>query len=156
MAKTVRSCIESIPWSNKREQTRKRACCSRHRRPLSLSFKFHLYSPRFVRRVPPVCRLQAWATVLAKEKRSLVCEIKARAPAEIVGAHLRFLSRTGTWERLLLDLNKILESAVSQREQAVGLLSEQVAPETRGASGHGRTTHCESVRVDAKREWARR
>ncbi|CAM9856752.1 unnamed protein product, partial [Ectocarpus sp. 8 AP-2014] len=86
-------------------------------------------------------RLQAWATVLAKEKRSLVCEIKARAPAEIVGAHLRFLSRTGTWERLLLDLNQILETAVSQREQAVGLLSEQVAPETRGASGQGRTTH---------------
>ncbi|CBN74823.1 hypothetical protein Esi_0043_0102 [Ectocarpus siliculosus] len=86
-------------------------------------------------------RLQAWATVLAKEKRSLVCEIKARAPAEIVGAHLRFLSRTGTWERLLLDLNQILETAVSQREQAVGLLSEQVALETRGASGQGRTTH---------------
>ncbi|CAM9133217.1 unnamed protein product, partial [Ectocarpus sp. 4 AP-2014] len=86
-------------------------------------------------------RLQAWATVLAKEKRSLVCEIKARAPAEIVGAHLRFLSRTGTWERLLLDLNQIHETAVSQREQAVGLLSEQVAPETRGVSGQGRTTH---------------
>ncbi|CAM9112952.1 unnamed protein product [Ectocarpus sp. 12 AP-2014] len=86
-------------------------------------------------------RLQAWATVLAKEKRSLVCEIKARAPAEIVGAHLRFLSRTGTWGRLLLDLNQILETAVSQREQAIRLLSEQVAPETRGASGQGRKTH---------------
>ncbi|CAB1110263.1 unnamed protein product [Ectocarpus sp. CCAP 1310/34] len=95
-------------------------------------------------------RLQAWATVLAEEKRSLICEMKARAHAEIVGAHLRFLSRTGTWERLLLDLNQILQTAMSQREQAIGLLSEQVAPETRGASGQGRTAHCESVRVDAK------
>eukprot|EP00752_Nemacystus_decipiens_P004495 g4104.t2 len=80
-----------------------------------------------------VKRLQAWATQLSEEKRSLACEVKACAPAEVVGAHLRFIARTGTWERLLLDFHEILELAVREREQAVGLLSDQFSSETPGA-----------------------
>lgn len=87
-------------------------------------------------------RLQAWAALLSEEKRSLACEIKVRAPAEVVGAHLRFITRTGTWERLLLDLHEILESAVREREQAVGLLSAQFS-ETPGAPRHALRTPCE-------------
>lgn len=52
--------------------------------------------------------------------------IKARAPPEVVGAHVRFLARTGTWNRLLLELNEILETAVRERQQAAGLLSERL------------------------------
>lgn len=90
-------------------------------------------------------RLQAWAVMLSEEKRSFVSEIKARAPAEVVGAHMRFIARTGTWERLLLDLNVILESAIREREEAVGLLSRQCTSETPGAPpGHVlRTPLCE-------------
>ena len=79
-------------------------------------------------------RFQAWAALLAEEKHSLAGGIKARAPPEVVGAHVRFLSRTGTWSRLLLDLNEILERAVRERQQAVGLLSERLL--SGGTPGH--------------------
>eukprot|EP00903_Cladosiphon_okamuranus_P009830 g9343.t1 len=83
-----------------------------------------------------VKRLQAWAALLSEEKRSLACKIKAHAPAEVVGAHLRFIARTGTWERLLLDLHEILELAISEREQAVRLLSEEFLCAKPGAPRH--------------------
>lgn len=68
----------------------------------------------------------------------MACRTKARAPAEVVGAHLRFLARTGTWERLLLDLHQILETAFFEREQAVELLSAQVNLAAHGDPGHAR------------------
>ncbi|CAM9190525.1 unnamed protein product, partial [Hapterophycus canaliculatus] len=88
-----------------------------------------------------VVRLQAWAMLLSQGKRSLVYGVKARAPAEVVGAHLRFLSRKGTWERLLLDLHQILETATFERERAMNLLSEQVQNKNCDASGRGLRTH---------------
>lgn len=89
---------------------------------------------------PLCCRLQAWAILLSEDKRSMACQIKSRALAEVVGAHLRFLARTGTWEQLLLDFNQMLQTAFFEREQAVEMLSEQVTLAAHGVPGHARPT----------------
>jgi len=80
-------------------------------------------------------RLQVWAVLLSEEKRVLAAGVKARAPPEVVGAHVRFLARAGTWNRLLLDLQEILETAVRERQQAVGLLSQWLDPRGRDTPG---------------------
>lgn len=60
--------------------------------------------------------------------------VKADAPAELVGAHIRFLRRTGTWEQLLLDLSQLLEVVDAERKLAVELLLEQL-PDTQTPGG---------------------
>lgn len=74
-------------------------------------------------------------------------DIKARAPAEVVGAHLRFLARNGTWERLLLDLHHVLETTIAAREKAMCLLAERVLRDARSACGRRLRTRCETSHV---------
>lgn len=70
-------------------------------------------------------RLQAWAVDLSGVKRSIARGVKAEAPPEVVGAHLRFLSRTGSWERLLVDIGEFISTAESDRDRAVDLLRQR-------------------------------
>ncbi|CAN0116143.1 unnamed protein product [Scytosiphon promiscuus] len=88
-----------------------------------------------------ILRLQTWAALLSRGKRSFVCETKARAPAEVVGAHLRFLARKGTWEGLLLDLHQILETAIFEREEAMDILSGHVVTDLYGTPARSSRIH---------------
>lgn len=79
---------------------------------------------------PILIRLQTWAFKLSVDKRSIARDVKARAPADIIGAHLRFISRTGTWKDLLNDLGLLVALVQAEREQAVELLKEAFVQQT--------------------------
>lgn len=130
-------------YQNKRVLSLSPFMCCKYAIPLMITLARHFVSFGSPHPNLSVCRLQAWAALISDDKRSLACRTKARSPAEVVGAHLRFLARTGTWERLLLDLHQTLETAFFERKQAVELLSVQANLAAHGAPGHARLAYGE-------------
>lgn len=63
-----------------------------------------------------------WVRDVAESKHVFAGEVKARAPPEVFGAHLRFLSHGGSWERMLGDLDDLMTAAEAERERASEML----------------------------------